>query len=109
MFRFYATTWQSISLDGLAGRDLTSLLLKQRSPCVAVRLKPSTGQHHDRPGYHVGLQDRIGSIEIGKDADLLILMVNRLDYRSYVEKAMVNGKLVYDRPTDKILPVYDRN
>ncbi len=32
-----------------------------------------------------------------------------LDYRSYVEKAIVNGKMVYDRPVDKILPVYEKN
>jgi imidazolonepropionase-like amidohydrolase len=57
----------------------------------------------------MGLQDRIGAIEVGKDADLLILNGPPLDYRSYVEKAIVNGKLVYDRPVDKILPVYEKN
>jgi hypothetical protein len=100
---------QSISLDGLAGRDLTSLPLEA---AFAVRGGASEARALASitivPATMLGLQDRIGSIEIGKDADLLILNGPPLDYRSYVEKAIVNGKVVYDRPTDKILPVYER-
>ena len=47
--------------------------------------------------------DRVGSIEAGKDADLLILDGPPLDYRTYVDKALVGGKVYYDRAEN---PVY---
>ena len=56
----------------------------------------------------LGLQERIGSIEEGKDADLLILNGQPLDYRTYVETAIVNGRVAYERSEAKVLPVYDR-
>lgn len=104
------TLGTAMSLDGLAGRDLSSLPLEA---AFAVRGGASEAKALASitivPATMLALQDRIGSIEVGKDADLLILNGPPLDYRSYVEKAIVNGKLVYDRPVDKILPVYDKN
>ncbi len=99
----------SISLNGLAGRDLTSLPLEaafavrggasERTALAAITIVPAT---------MMGLQKRIGSLEIGKDADLLILNGQPLDYRTYVETAIVNGKVVYERAEDRVLPVYNR-
>ena len=47
----------------------------------------------------LGMEKRIGSLEEGKDADVLILSGDPLDYRSFVEKTFVNGKLLYDKAT----------
>ena len=44
-----------------------------------------------------GVADRVGSIEIGKDADLLILDGDPLHYKSFVQVAVVNGKVVYEK------------
>ncbi|MDP6060521.1 MAG: amidohydrolase family protein, partial [Pirellulaceae bacterium] len=99
----------SISLNGLAGRDLTSLPLEAafaiRGGCSeATALAALTIV----PARLLGLQDRLGSIEKGKDADLIILDGPPLDYRSYVETAIVSGKVRYDRVKDHVYPVFDR-
>lgn len=100
----------AISLMGLAGRDLTSLPLEA---AFVVRGGASEKTALDSitivPARMLGLDDRIGSIEVGKDADILILNGNPLDYRTYVETALVNGRVAYNRAKDKVFPVFDRN
>ncbi len=99
----------SISLGGLAGRDLSSLPLEA---AFAVRggadEKTSLAAITITPARMLGLEDRIGSIEVGKDADILILNGPPLDYRTYVEQAIVDGKVCYDRAKDRVYPVFDR-
>ncbi|MEY4675014.1 MAG: hypothetical protein RL148_2798 [Planctomycetota bacterium] len=45
----------------------------------------------------LGVESRIGSVEAGKDADLLILDGDPLHYRTFVQTAIVNGKVVYEK------------
>ena len=95
----------SVSLDGIPGRDLTSLAIEA---AFAVRGGCSEQTALEaltiNPARMLGLADRIGSIEEGKDADLLILDGPPLDYRTYVETAVVGGRIYYDRDRDKIYP-----
>jgi imidazolonepropionase-like amidohydrolase len=50
------------------------------------------------PAEILGLADRIGSIEKGKDADLVILTGDPLDIHSIVDSTLIDGKVVYTRP-----------
>ncbi|OEF95961.1 amidohydrolase [Desulfuribacillus alkaliarsenatis] len=47
------------------------------------------------PAKHLGIADRVGSIEVGKDADIVIWSGYPLDYRSKVERTIINGHVVY--------------
>lgn len=99
----------SISMVGIAGRDLMSLPMEAM---FAVRGGASEAKALESltiaPARILGLEDRLGSIEVGKDADLLILDGPALDYRTYVEIALVNGKSVYNRAADRVVPVFER-
>lgn len=53
----------------------------------------------------LGVDHRIGSLEAGKDADILILDGDPLHYRTFVEVAIVNGRVVYELTNE---PLYSR-
>ncbi|MCB9914564.1 MAG: amidohydrolase family protein [Planctomycetes bacterium] len=48
------------------------------------------------PAVTAGIQNRVGSIEPGKDADLLVITGDPADPRSSVERVYVDGQKVYD-------------
>lgn len=55
----------------------------------------------------LGVGDRIGSLEVGKDADVAIFTRHPLDMYALVEKTFIDGVKVYDRgsiPTPSDLP-----
>ena len=43
----------------------------------------------------VGLDDRIGSLEVGKDADLAMFTDHPFDFRARCTMTMINGQIVY--------------
>ena len=52
----------------------------------------------------MGLEDRVGSLEVGKDADLCVLGGDPLSVYALVEQTWVDGELVFDitRPDDRL-------
>ena len=79
-----------------------------RSAGLAVR----AGMSRDKDLYGMtmanaimlGLQDRIGSLENGKDADIVILSGDPLSVYTHVEQTWIEGKKVFDRsnPADRV-------
>ena len=53
------------------------------------------------PAMAAGIDDRVGSIEEGKDADLLVLTGDPADPRTSIERVYQRGVKVYDTETDK--------
>ena len=74
-----------------------NFLVHQASLAVKEGLDPETALRAltINPARIVGIADRLGSIEPGKDADLVIWSGDPLDVLSRVRRAFVNGAQVY--------------
>lgn len=46
---------------------------------------------------HAGISDRVGSLEVGKDGDLVIWSGDPLEFTTFVDVTVVNGRVVYRR------------
>jgi len=47
------------------------------------------------PAKAIGIADRVGSLEVGKDADFVIKKGSLFDPRNPIEKVIINGRTVY--------------
>ncbi len=47
------------------------------------------------------IDDRVGSLEVGKDADILITTGSIIDPRNYVKEVFIDGRSVYDVKKDR--------
>jgi len=55
------------------------------------------------PAKILGVDDQLGSLEVGKTANLVILSGDPLDFNSWVEQSYIDGILAYDREKDSRL------
>lgn len=53
------------------------------------------------PAVVAGIADRVGSLEAGKDADLLILSGDPCDPRTAIDRVYVNGRNAYDTSRER--------
>jgi imidazolonepropionase-like amidohydrolase len=49
------------------------------------------------PAEIIGVSDRVGSLEAGKDADIVVFSGHPFDYRTVAELVLVDGQVVYRR------------
>ena len=52
------------------------------------------------PAQQLGVADRVGSIEVGKDADLVIFTNHPLSVYARVEQTIIDGQVYFDRQAD---------
>ncbi len=52
------------------------------------------------PARMLGLGDRLGTLEVGKEAYVLVLSGDPLDFNTWVDQAYVRGTKAYDRQED---------
>jgi imidazolonepropionase-like amidohydrolase len=45
----------------------------------------------------IGVEDRVGSLEAGKDADIVVLDGHPFDYRTVVDLVLVDGQVAFVR------------
>ncbi|KAA3604923.1 MAG: hypothetical protein DWQ01_20175 [Planctomycetota bacterium] len=87
-----------ISTGGITGRDLMTLPLE-----ATFAIRGGLPQEQALrsitliPAKVLGIGHRVGSIEAGKDADLIVTDGDLFDYRTFVQWTVVNGQVVYDK------------
>lgn len=90
---------------GVGGRDLLTISLDaafaMRGGLSRADALKSITLH---PAQMLGIADRAGSIEPGKDADVLVLDGDPLDHKTFVERTYVSGRLVYEKDKE---PLFD--
>lgn len=68
--------------------------------CAGLAVKAGMDPFHAlqaitiNPAKHLGIEDRVGSIEVGKDADLVITDGSPFEVSTVVEKVMINGRFI---------------
>jgi len=85
-------------IGGMAGRDLMVLPM-EAAFAVSGGLDEQTALEAITltAAEILGVADRVGSLQVGKDADIIILDGHPFHYRSFVELTLINGKMLYDK------------
>lgn len=94
---------RGISLGGITGRDLLALPMEA---AYAVRggLPEEAALEAITLGAArvLGLDKRLGSIEVGKDGDFIVCDGDLLHYNTLVQWTVVNGRIVYDKQEESL-------
>jgi imidazolonepropionase-like amidohydrolase len=85
-------------LGAMAGRDLMALPM-EAAFAVSGGLDEQTALEAITltAAEILGVGDRVGSLQVGKDADIIILDGHPFHYRSFVEFTLIKGKMLYDK------------
>tara|TARA_R110002072_G_scaffold10569_28_gene49229 strand:+ start:14160 stop:15629 length:1470 start_codon:yes stop_codon:yes gene_type:complete len=89
---------KGVSLDGIAGRDIMHLPIEA---AFAIR----GGLPEDAalaaittvPARLLGVSHRVGRIEVGMDADFIVTDGDVLHYATFVQWAVIDGEIIYDK------------
>jgi len=93
----------AIGLSGLGGRDMLNINM---SAAFAARgglsERDAVRTLTINPARMLSVDHRIGSIEVGKDADLIITDRPLLDYMMLVRYTIIDGEIAYDKEEEAI-------
>lgn len=89
---------KGVDLGGIAGRDILALTveagfgvrggLTNEAALEAITIVPAR---------LLGVEHRVGTLEVGKDCDLLVCDGDIMHYETFVQQAVVDGKVVYEK------------
>lgn len=89
---------ESVDLGGIVGRDIMALpieadfAIRGGLPEDAALAAITTTS-----ARILGVQHRVGSLEVGKDCDLIVVDKDLLHYEAFVQWTVIDGKVVYDK------------
>ena len=89
---------EGVDLGGIVGRDIMHLTIEAG---FAIRGGLSTQAALESitivPARMLGIAHRVGTLQPGKDCDLVVTDGDLLHYQTFVQYAVVDGKVVYDK------------
>ena len=106
---------QNIKTPGILAKQGIKVAIMTDHPCVPVQHLLLSAAIAAREGMDekealkaitinaaeiIGISDKVGSIEKGKDADIVIFSGNPLELKTQVQKTIINGVIVYERIND---------
>lgn len=90
-----------INLGGIVGRDIMHLPVEVG---FAIRggLPEEAGLASMTivPARMMGVSHRVGTLEVGKDCDLIVTDGDVLHYQTFVQWAVIDGQIVYDKQAE---------
>jgi len=101
--KVYADAGVAFSLLPSPDQSLAERYLNyQAARCVRHGIEPRTALESItlQPARALGMGDRIGSLEVGKVANVVVFSGDPLDFNSWVDLVYINGIKAYDRTTD---------
>jgi len=108
---------QSLKAPGILSSAGIKVAIMTDHPCVPIQYLPLCAAMAVREGMDpymamqaitinaaeiTGIADRVGSLETGKDADIIICDGHPLDLKSRVQMTIINGRIVYDKNKDAV-------
>ncbi len=89
---------ESVDLGGIVGRDIMALAIEAGFAVRGGLSEEAALQSITVvPARILGISHRVGSLEVGKDCDLIVTDGDVLHYETFVQYAVVDGKQVYDK------------
>lgn len=103
---------QNIEAPGILAKQGVPVAIMTDHPCVPIQhllLCAAVAVREGMPEYDAlravtinaamaaGIENRVGSLEVGKDADIILFSGHPLDYKTKVDMTIINGKVVYSR------------
>lgn len=107
---------QSLKTPGILSKAGVKVAIMTDHPCVPIQYLSLCAAMAVREGMReedalksitinaagiTGIDDRIGSLEVGKDADIVIFNGHPLELKSRVVTTIINGNIVYERDVDE--------
>lgn len=106
---------QSLKTPGILANAGIPVAIMTDHPCVPIQYLSLSAAMAVREGMKeedalkaitinaakmTGIDDRVGSLEEGKDADIVLFGGHPFEFRTKVEMTMIDGKIVYERNGD---------
>jgi len=95
---------------GLLSNNGVKIAIMTDHPCIPVQYLPICAALSVKNGMDefealkaitinaaeiLGISDRVGSIEVGKDADIVVYNKHPFEYDTHTKMVMINGKIIY--------------